>query len=181
MWIPFQELSLKFIWVIECTVAISRISSYLISIVTFPIQTTYDIHPWSDSFYFNSNLSLCHQIAFMYHTHLLGFLYYCSYSTDSWPWFNSWLNLYNFHQGCLPFTSPSVLYKIIIRWYTGSHGCEDIDGGLLCCDAVRTCRQVPTFREDGGNMFLQNVGTYLQVHAVSQLKIKKFSRLEEHP
>jgi hypothetical protein len=46
-----------------------------------------------------------------------------------------------------------------------SHGGEDIDGCLLGCDAMLDL-QMGTGVEDGGSIFLLNIGTHLQVHIV---------------
>lgn len=68
------------------------------------------------------------------------------------------------HHKCKPHV---ISYEI---W--GYHSGEDVDVGLLGCDAVWTCRRIPSASsfnpEDGDSIFLLSVGTFLQVHTASQ-------------
>lgn len=54
----------------------------------------------------------------------------------------------------------------------GSQGSEDVNVGLWSHNAMWTYRQTPTFHfscKDEDSTFLQNIGSYLQVHMVLQL------------
>jgi hypothetical protein len=41
-----------------------------------------------------------------------------------------------------------ISMKLSLYEISGSHGGEDVDVGLLGCDAVWNCRWIPTFRKN---------------------------------
>jgi hypothetical protein len=75
-------------------------------------------------------------------------MYHCSWACETWY--------------------LGILYEMFVsqplKTSDVSHGTEDVDRGLLCCDAVHSCRwlqmshYVIFYPEYGGNTLLQNVG-----------------------